>query len=128
MTVAQAVSVRGVRLQPNSVCLLACHDNAKVLIWWTCSCLQVGWFSPMVAARAPVVASAAGSGGGDGKLPWCEPEALLASLYGFTHMSCSSLQDDQSVRGFLGLLARFVKSLRVREQLGCRRRMGGACK
>lgn len=73
--------------------------------------------------------AAAAAAAGDGRPPWCEPEDLLASLYGFTHLNCSSLQDQRSVQDFCSLLARFVKGLRVRSgRRAVGGRMGGACK
>lgn len=60
----------------------------------------------------------ADGGPGGSKTPWCEREELLASMYNFTHRSCSSLQDEQYVRGFIGILQHFVKSLTVGPMAG----------
>lgn len=77
------------------------------------------------------MAALAPADGGGGKPPWCEREELLASMYSFTHRSCSALQDEQYVRGFIGILQPFVKSLTVGLMAGrgCGggRREAGAC-
>lgn len=44
--------------------------------------------------------------------PWaCEEEHLLASIYRFTHVGCSSLQDSGTVDAFLRLWRRLLERL-----------------
>ena len=48
---------------------------------------------------------------GPPRAPWCEPEHLLASLYGFLHLPCSQLQSTSDVGAFLDLLRRYTEAL-----------------
>jgi hypothetical protein len=42
---------------------------------------------------------------------WCEQEALLTSLYGFSHLPCSQLQSNTSITSFCHVFSTFVASL-----------------
>ena len=53
-------------------------------------------------------------------MQYCEKEELLASIYGFNHLGCSSLQSQAAVAGFRGIWECFVASL-VRYRVMCSR-------
>jgi hypothetical protein len=42
---------------------------------------------------------------------WCEPEALLAGMYDFAHLSCSASQSTDDIASFCGILQRSITSL-----------------
>ena len=44
-------------------------------------------------------------------MPYCVKEELLASIYGFTHLGCSALQEQAAIEGFYRIWERFVASL-----------------
>jgi hypothetical protein len=54
---------------------------------------------------------AAMSRGGGTAAAWCEPEALLAGMYDFVHLSCSASQSTGNIASFCGILQRSITSL-----------------
>ena len=74
---------------------------------WKCHRIDTAILGNLHACRMPIPAPPPAS-----SAPvWCEDELVLASMYSFTHLSCSQLQAEGYAMSMAGLFSRFTQDV-----------------